>query len=178
MNFIIISLLMTIGSFATNIYASFWPVFVSGLSGSSMTAVGIGNAISGVIMLILIMPIGKLADIIGKRIFLLIGGLGGAYIMYQYTFITTIQQYYSLQYMVGVFAACSSVQMAFISEKIGQMKGIKNATMGLFRNIAFAASAWVGSSLIVQYGFRALFLPIAVVQVVMLILTLLYSYSR
>lgn len=178
MNFVIISLMMAISGFAGYIYGAFWPIFVSGLSGSSMMAVGIASSISGGIMLILSLFIGKLADILGKRTFLLIGGLGGAYVLYQYTFITTIQQYYSLQIISGVFAAMSSVQGAFIASIIGQMKGIKNAIMTLFRNVAFAAAAWIGSSLISQYGFRALFLPIAVVQVVMLILTLLYSYSR
>ncbi|MFH1786027.1 MAG: MFS transporter [archaeon] len=162
MSLALLTFALAVSTMFASLIAPFFPVFISGIAGGSLIAVGIALAITKFSTVVLAIPLNLLGDSLGRKPLMVVGSIVGAWAFYQYLFVSSVEQLYFLALVVGLANALTSVAEAVLASLTsGERRGTKVGKFGMLVGIAGAGGTVAGGYLVDTLGFDTLFIIIA-----------------
>ena len=158
----------TIAGFASGLFNPFWVIFIQGFGGSSIESFGFALGLVGLAQSVTTYIVGKHSDKLGRKPYLIIGGVSQAIIIVCYTFITSIGELYTLQILLGI---ASAIENTMVTALLGDLtdKSTRGADVGRYSAVTgiFSAIAMMIGGFVVKYfGINIIFYLVAVLFLV------------
>jgi MFS family permease len=146
--------------FGFSTFLTFMPLLSTQVIGTDAIGTGALFSIQGFVNLLVVIPLAKLADRKGKRLFMLIGLLGtaiaflGMALASNYTMLVLLTILFSFSFAIFVPAA-----IALLSERVpNNQQGVAIGMYGVFEDAGMVAGSGVGGFIWEQWGHISTFL--------------------
>lgn len=162
------------------IFITYMPLLSTQIIGTDATGAGALFSIQGFVNLLVVIPLAKLADRKGKRLFMIIGLLGtataflGMAFASNYTMLVLLTILFSLSFAIFVPAA-----IALLSERVpNNQQGVAIGMYGVFEDGGMVAGSAVGGFVWERWGHGATFLAGSVASVIGALFSLRFLKDR
>ncbi len=155
-----------LANFADNLIGPFYAVFVERIGGSILD-IGFTVTVFGICTGVLMIIIGKLSDRLNKELITVFGYGFYALGSLLYLFISSPLQLFGLQVIFALGTACLAAPLTALFARYIQ-KGKEGAQWGLEGGGAYIAvgiASFIGTLIISQFGFKALFITMFIIQI-------------
>lgn len=166
-NFKIFTFSRSLIALATGLFGPFYILFINDF-GNSIESFGIAVGLMFLAGGLFSLFAGRFSDKIGRKPFLLLGGIATAIIVFLYTVIDANWQLYILQIFNGLFASgFETAEGAYLADittkkKRGKEIGIYDGTIDIFEGGAIIA----GGFLVGRFGFEMVFYIVSVIALI------------
>jgi len=149
----------TVRVFVSSLFGPLLAIFAKEIGGTLVDVGGV-YSVFFLIMGILSVPAGKLADRLGRKLLVIIGGLIDSMISFGYCFCSSITHVYILQSLSGISTSISQpAWLALLTESTGSMK--RGERLGYYWSLVTISSgiaSLLAGIIASLYGFRTIFL--------------------
>lgn len=145
-------------AFAIGIFTPFWIIFIQNFGGS-IEQFGFAIGLMVLSQSVTAYISGRFSDILGRKLFMLLGMLSLSGIVFLYTLISSLIELYILQILNGIaIATISTMETIFLGDVT--KKSTRGSSIGKYNMIlgVMAAVAMMGGGYIVgEFGFKIIF---------------------
>ncbi|MFH1786028.1 MAG: MFS transporter [archaeon] len=152
--------------FAIGMYMPFLVFFIKDMPRGSMTTAGILLGGYFVLAALFTYPAGWLSDVVGRKMLIFIGSAGGAYMLYQLSFISRIADLYLIVLLASLFYALNQGAAHPMLYEIaeGERQGTLISSVRLFSTAGMAIGTLSGGYLAELYSIQLLLQAAAAVS--------------